>query len=458
MYKALPCILAAAIIGGCASSIDNNLTGVALPERPAHKTTLIEPAQTDPVSCTEITEPAGALSLEQALSLTLANNPALNAFSYEVRAAEARALQAGLRPNPELEIEVENFAGSGASSGFDSAETTIAVSQLIETGKKNEKRKKAAKLESRISEEDYQAERIRIKAAVEKAFVDLLAAQERAELSAEMMNAARRAAEAVEQRVAAGKDSPLEQTKAKVALSTTRIEHREAITALETARKTMASLWAGRQPSFTEAEGSLSAISNIPDIDILEQQLINSPRLKRASAVIAGNKAALELERAKSKQDMSITGGFRHFNDTDESAFVFGLSIPLPLNNRNQGGRMEAAAKLSQSRQLQQAASIEARNQLHSIHAELTGAVSRANELETAVLPGAQQLFDATQEAYRLGKIDYLNVLDAQRTCFSSQNAYLDALVDCHKALISLEELTGQNIYREYKQTEHNDE
>ena len=58
--------------------------------------------------------PTDVLTLRQALALALVQNPELRAFSWEVRAAEARTLQAGLRPNPELGLEVENVAGTGA--------------------------------------------------------------------------------------------------------------------------------------------------------------------------------------------------------------------------------------------------------------------------------------------------------------------------------------------------------
>jgi len=93
-----------------------------------------------------ITEPNGVINLRQALSLALMHNPELKAFSWDIRASEARTLQAGLLPNPEIEVEVEEVGGAGARSGFDGAETTIALSQLIELGNKQSKRSKLASL------------------------------------------------------------------------------------------------------------------------------------------------------------------------------------------------------------------------------------------------------------------------------------------------------------------------
>jgi len=92
-------------------------------------------------------EPTGVLTLPQAQALALLQNPKLAAFGWEVRAREAQILQAGLRPNPEVEVEVENFAGSGALQAFRGTEITILLSQLIELAGKRHKRARVAALE-----------------------------------------------------------------------------------------------------------------------------------------------------------------------------------------------------------------------------------------------------------------------------------------------------------------------
>ena len=70
-----------------------------------------------------ITEPSGSLTLGVALGLTLSRNPELIAFDWRVRSAEARYLQAGLLPNPEIEVTTENFGGRGDLLGFRGAES-----------------------------------------------------------------------------------------------------------------------------------------------------------------------------------------------------------------------------------------------------------------------------------------------------------------------------------------------
>ena len=89
-------------------------------------------------------EPEGALTLQSALAAALRNAPRLQGFDWQVRADEARALQAGLLPNPTLLVEGENFAGSGAFSGSDAAATTVFLGHLVQLGGKRAKRRRVA--------------------------------------------------------------------------------------------------------------------------------------------------------------------------------------------------------------------------------------------------------------------------------------------------------------------------
>ena len=104
----------------------------------------IPPTIEIPTTPIEIKEPQGVLSLSEALSLALLHNPELASFAWEVRASEVRMLRAGLLPNPDIGVEIENFAGSGERSSFDQTETTLALSQLIELGGKRMKRRALA--------------------------------------------------------------------------------------------------------------------------------------------------------------------------------------------------------------------------------------------------------------------------------------------------------------------------
>ncbi|MHC4630513.1 MAG: TolC family protein [Planctomycetota bacterium] len=433
-------------ISGCMEQSNE----VAVPQRrPLGQefSTFQPPAQPmETLDVPEIAEPAGVITLREALALALMHNPELRAFSWDVRASEARQLQASLRPNPKLGVEVEEVGGTGERSGFDAAETTIQLSQLIETGDKRSKRTKLASLEKKLAGSDYEAKRLDVFTKVTKAFIEVLAAQQRLKLTEELLQLSEELVDTVTKRVDAGKDSPLEKTKAAVVLSNIKIQHQQAVQNFEFACKQLASTWAGKNPKFESVAGQLGSLSPIPPIDKLTDLIAQNPDIARWSLEIDKSKASLELEKAKAISDITLGGGLRRYNGTDDNAAVFGISIPLPISDRNQGGKLAASYELAKAREEQRAAHTRIQMELVKSYQLLSSAYTEATELDENVLQGAEGVFEASKTGYIRGKLDYLNVLDAQRTLFGAKARYIDTLASYHTAKADVERLIGRPI------------
>jgi cobalt-zinc-cadmium efflux system outer membrane protein len=378
----------------------------------------------------EISEPTGDITLRQALALALMHNPELKAFSWDVRASQARQLQASLWPNPVLGVQFEEVGGTGPLRGFDGAETTIRLSQLIELSGKRGKRTKLASLEKELAGSDYEAKRLDVFTEVTRSFIEVLAAQERLGLTEELLQLSEDLFDTVTKRVEAGKDSPLEKTKAAVTLSNIKIQHQKAVQNLEFSRKQLASTWAGKEPVFKSVAGRLdpNKLPQVPPIDDLTGLTAQNPDITRWSLEIEQKKAALELEKAKAISDVTLNGGLRRFNETDDNAIVFSVSIPVPISDRNQAGKLEAAYNLARAREKQRAAHIRIQMELAGAYRALSNAYTEAVELKENVLRGAERVFEDSKTGYTLGKMDHLNVLDAQRTLFKAKVQYIDAL------------------------------
>ena len=394
----------------------------------------------------ETVKPTGVVTQEQALALALEHSPELKAFSLDINAAEASRVQANLRPNPKLEIEVEEVGGSGNRSGFGSAETTVAVAQPIEMGRKRARRTALASLEKELAEWDYEARRLDVIREVTEAFAAVLAWQERLALAEELVRIAEQADNTVSQRVEAGRDSPIEQTKSAVALATARIEPQRARRSLESARRRLAATWGARVAGFESVAGEFDRIAPVPSSAELSRFVRRNPDVARWDAETDRARAALELEKARAVPDVTLSGGFQRFNETDESAVVFGLSIPLPVSNRNQGGIRRATYLLAKTDQSGKAAEIRVLTALEDAVQKLASAYAEATALKNDVLPGAEKSFSAVSEGYRDGKFDYLQVLDAQRTLFETRGRYVESLAAYHRAKADTERLIGQSV------------
>ena len=394
----------------------------------------------------EIPEPTGPITLRQALALALLHNPELKAFSWDIRAAEAGRLQASLRPNPSLDVAIEEVGGAGNRSGFDGAETTIAVAQPIEMGQKRAKRTTLASLERELAEWDYEAKRLDVTREVTGAFIAVLAAQEHLSLSKELVDLSEKAYSTVAERVRAGEDSPVEETKAKIALSNTRIEFERAGKELVSARHQLPPTWGSSNPAFEKVSGGFYDLSPAPSLEELAGLISQNPDMARWPAEKERRRAALDLEKARAASDIKLGGGIQYFDEGDDSAFILGLSIPMPLFDRNQGNIQEAMYMLAKTEEQRKAVETDLRAGLAEASTKLSSSFSEINILKNDVLPLAKSAFDAAGQGYREGKFEYLMVLDSQRTFFEVRARYIEALAGYHKARADVERLIGRDL------------
>ena len=393
-------------------------------------------------------EPAvtGELTLAQAVSYALVHSPELASFSLSVRQAEATALQAGLRPNPALRFNIEEFAGTGELSGTDAAEVTVAVGQLIELGAKRVKRRRLADLEAQLADWDYEAARIGVMVSVAVAFTEVVAAREQVRLAEEDLTLAEATREVVASRVRAGKTAPVETTRADVEVSTGRIRLDRAKRDLESARYALAATWGATRPGFDQAAGILEPGGQVPPFEALLPLLAQNPRLARWDTEFEQRQASLTLEEANAIPNLKVTVGVKHLNEIDEQAAVLGLAIPLPFFDRNQGSISVARHGVARAREELRQEQADLTAGLQAAYQALAAAQREGELLRQEVLPAAELAFEATRKAFQQGKGDYLGVLDAQRTLVGARKQYLSALAAQARATSQVEGLIGQSM------------
>lgn len=394
----------------------------------------------------QLDEPEDTVTLQQALALALLHNPELEAFSVEIRAKDAQLLQAGLYPNPELETEAEEFGGGKGMNEFDGVETTIWLSQLIPLGGKISKRKRVAALEKDLSVWDYESKKLDVLTLTAKAFIEVLASQERLHLAKELNTLAQDVLETVSARVKAGKDFPVEKTKAEVALSTSIIKLERAQRVLEATRKNLTLIWGSNNPKFKKAEGDLYTTKDIPSLGNLQEKISQNPDIARWKQEIEMRKAVIKREDSKAIPDVTFSFGKRFLAEDNTDAFVMGFSLPLPVFDRNQGSRLEAKHRLSKAKKDEEAVKLQILSFLSGSYQLLSAAFIEAETLRNKVLPDARKVFDNSAEWYRKGKFSYLQVLDAQRTLFQIREQFIDALNAYHQGVNDVERLIADKI------------
>jgi len=388
-------------------------------------------------------EPTGVLRLENALGAALLRNPDLAADAYEIRAREAALLQARALPNPTASLEVEDFAGSGEFNGLDSAQTTLLLGQLIELGGKRAARVGVAAADRDLAAWDHEVRRIDVLVRTADEFVDVLAAQERLRIADEALELARSMQRVASLRLRAGIASPAEEIRAGVQVDVSGVEREHTEHELATARQALAAMWAGDAPRFERAEGDLARLPRVPSEAELASLLEASPSVSRWQAELARRNASRARATSDRVPDVTVIAGPRRLSGPGDTAFVVGVSVPLPLWNRHRFAIAEAEHRVAKVAAEASSARLRSVTDLATARVGLQASSEEAQLLRTRVLPGTERAVEALRRGYEQGRFAQIEVLDAERARLAAQDQYLRALVEAHHSAQQIERLTG---------------
>ena len=397
------------------------------------------------------------LTLRDAAHFTLQRNPELAFFAKEMRALEGATLQAGLLPNPELSVNVENIGNVQPLTGDINSKdavgkevvqqlTTIRIYQLIELGGKRAARMVAASLNQELAAQDYEARRVELLARVANVFTEVLAGQERLRLAEESLQLAQRVVSAVAKRVQAGKVPPIEETRAGVAFSTTRIELEQAQRDLAAARKRLTLLWGNSSPQFSKALGNLESAVVLPSFEALAERVLASPMALRAMKNIEQRKALLDVEQTRRIPNLTVQAGVVNHALLGGNTPIAAVIVPLPFFDRNQGNILQAHQRVDKAIDEQAATELRLRTELTQAYEALSAAQRETGILRDEIIPAARSVFEVTNKGYELGKFGFLEMLDAQRTLFQNQILYVRALANYQRLVNEIERLIAAPI------------
>lgn len=389
---------------------------------------------------------AQELTLAEALRRADEAHPALRAQGHSARAVSALIDQASARPNPTLDVGLENFAGTGALRGLDGSETTVQFTQAFERGGKREKRVALARGEHASAEAELAVRRAEIRAATVSAYVEVVAAQRRVALAGDALGLAAETAADVEARVKAAAASPAEIARARAALALARSESTRADAALVAARAALASHWSGRPEDVPALADALPVPAELPAPETLAAKLAGHPRLALQRSLIAGRRAALQLEQARVRQDVTVSGGVRFLRDGSDAGLVAGVSVPLPFRGQNQGSIRAAREILAGAELAVAVVENELRAAFSSAWSELTAAHAVARDLRRDALPAAEEALAIVRHAWTQGELPFHEVLEAQRALSALRRDLLAAETESASAFVRLEALADSTF------------
>ena len=383
-----------------------------------------------------------ALTLHEAIARSASANPELKAFEYVLSAQDGRTLQAGLKPNPELIVDVEDAFGTGARRGFSGAQTTIALRQQFERGGAQTRVAAARAGRSALDAERHEK---RLDVAVETArrFAQVIADQARLQLMDEAISLAKQSLAAVQKRVQAAKAPEAELARASARLSRSELDYEDAEHELLTAKYQLAAMWGESKADFDRAQGRLAELTQLPPFEHLSARLNSNPSLQKFGAEAQARTAELRLAEQRRKPAWELSAGVRRFEQGDDFGAVIGIKIPLTWNDQGQGQTATATADLAKVGADRQASQVKLRAHLFSLYQEFQHALHVIEKLDSEVLPRMQDALKQTEYAYTRGRYGYPELVGAQRDLLEIKVAKIQAEGDALRYAIEIDRVIG---------------
>ena len=364
--------------------------------------------------------------------------PRIALGSAETRAAEGQAVQAAARPNPTLGLVVENAAGSGPYKDFDSAETTLSIEQPLELGGKRAARTSAARADLAVAQARAALGQVDFARDLALAYATAEAAQQRLAIARDSVDLAQADAKAAHLLVDNGKEARVRAVQAEAGLATARADLGSAQAEAEAALARLSALIGSPETYAAVAGGLLDAAPATPPTGPAFSPAIAAARAEREAA-----ERRIAVERARRVPDLAVSFGVRRFQSDDSTAAVLGVSVPLPLFDRNRG----AVAAATANAQAAQARLAMAQAEQDGDRRAATAQVAAAGH----TLEASRQAESAASEAYRLARIGYdagrlplSEVLAARRDLIAARSRAVDTKLARVKAFADLARAQGR--------------
>ena len=400
------------------------------------------------------------LSLTSLIETSLNNNAGIQAGEKRVLEAEGLLLQAGLRPNPQLEV------GGGSSSILGdpgNSEWSVGLVQTFELGHKRQKRIAVANIELTIARQQLQEQKRQLILQIKKEFADLLAGTQLLVETDRAVQLHKRLLEITAARVKEGEAAAFEEGLSQIELNRIELERASLITDVEaTASRIRTIAGLGDEVAF---QGDLAevVVKESRDLaELLTLAKIRSPELQIAVLEFQQSQATVSLNKAEGVSDLDLFVEYSNekerfdafgFNETgqvvpledNDQMLSAGISIPLPFS-RNQGNVKAAVARLEQAKLKTSLLEKTIDQQVKNAFRKYQAAAEAYRIYQDAILSQSETQLSILQASYEAGELRFLDWLNEQKRALEIQRSFVLAAKEYFLASAELEFVTASGL------------
>ncbi|MDX6528191.1 MAG: outer membrane protein heavy metal efflux system [Blastocatellia bacterium] len=409
-------------------------------------------------SLTKYSDPQTGMTVDQAVAYALEHNGELLAAHKEIDAASALVKQSTLRANPKLDASVAKTI-----MGRDNNVTVNGMLPL-ELGGRRPARIKVAERELDMRRQDVANRERMLAADVRAKFGEALAAILKLGFDEDLIATSQRGYNLVAARVTEGGTAPLEQNMVLVELNRLRSMRETAEGKAQIEMLELRNLLGMTPDEPLRLRGDFNdVIAPLPLLaEATERALSERPDLKLAKAAESFAEARIEQARAEGRLDAGLTAGYQRMdssyslngiNDAGQlrpiqgtfNYFTVGVSLELPVRNKNQGTIEAAVAQAEAAKRRREFLELTVRREVASAYAQYNSTSRAAEIFRVGVKDQANANLDVVRQTYELGSKTLIDYLGEQRRFIDLQNGYIDALLDTYKARVEVERATASS-------------
>ena len=388
---------------------------------------------------------SSVIDLSESITHTLSDNPALKAFGVEMQVQEARELQAGIRPKPELFVELENVLGTDQYQALDSAQTSFNITWILERGVR-ERRIDAARAGVSVIASETTIKRLDAVAETARRYLMCLELQARMTNAEEGIRLAENNIDAIEARITAGSAPAAELARARAELARRQLVVEDIEHELLSAYYRLGAQWGETEPSFSRVSGNIFDRPEVDSFEMLKARLEQTPDLEKFISQQRLQEAQLRLEEARNRQSWTIMTGIRQIEQTGDQALVAGFTMPLGRQNSNRGRVEEVRADLARTALESEAERVRLETELFVFYQELRHSLQLTEALSSNIIPLYEEALTETVNAYEQGRYNYSELNAAQTELLAVREYFIESSISIFAQLIEVERLTGVQV------------
>ncbi|MBA4067788.1 MAG: hypothetical protein C0501_29640 [Isosphaera sp.] len=408
-------------------------------EAPVARAAHQEPAGKRPPPPPDGPAPAsGPVAVDEFVRIAVAHNPRLGRATFAVDQAQGRYVQAGLYPNPTLGASFDEL---GDRTGPGGVNTVPQLTQEVVTGRKLSLSQAVAAREVDQAALALLRERYALIGNVRAAFYDVYALERRVTVLDELVGLAGEAVKNGQILLENKQIARLDLVQLEVELARFRAQADAARRELPGARTRLAAVVGDPRLPVGAAAGPFEDVPLYDPDRTLDTVLATHPEARSARVGVDRAQAAVRRAEADPIPNVTLTSGYVRQNQNRSDDWLIGVSLPVPVWNRNQGNIRAAKAEVGMAVQEVGRVENDLAERVAAALRAYSAALKLAEQYRTELLPRAEETYKLSLEAFKGGQFEYLRVIQAQRAFAEARLEYNRALGEAWRAAAELSAL-----------------